>query len=492
MQISRQKRIVIAGGGTAGWSAAALLSNLFGKVFEIILVESDEIGTVGVGEATIPTIRKFHELAGIDEDDFMRATNATFKLGINFENWSQEGVDYFHSFGTTGIDHWSSGFQHFWLGAKGLGNPNPYHIYSFESIAAAHNKFSRQYGLSYAYHLDSGLYGKFLRSLSEKRGVARLEGKIEKVNLAPQTGEIASLHLADGRLVNGDIFIDCTGFRALLIGEALGIGYDDWSDLLMCDRAIAFQTELKGEQPPFTRSVAHSAGWRWQIPLQHRVGNGFIYCSHFMDDDSAYNQFFSDLNEEPISKPNFIKFRTGVRKQQWYKNCIAIGLSAGFLEPLESTSIHLIHFSLSRLIRLLSLGETPSESIREYNNLVEKEALQARDFLLLHYWVNQKDNPFWKECQNLNVPESLRHRVALFEQTGSVFRNLEDLFTENSWIQVMLGQGIMPKSVHPKVYDMSETQILGLLEQISRDIGRKVGLMPGHSDYLKAEFESVA
>jgi tryptophan halogenase len=485
MSAMKKKRIVIAGGGTAGWSAAVILSGQLSNVFDISLVESEAIGTVGVGEATIPTIRDFHKMAGVDETEFIKATSATYKLGIRFEGWKTEDESYYHAFGTTGIDHWSSGFQHFWLGAKEFGENRPYRCYSRESVAASKGKFSSDGGLAYAYHLDSSLYGKFLRSLSEKRGVDRIEGIIKEVLLDKDDGGISSLLLEDGRQIVGDFFIDCTGFRGLLIGQALGVGSEDWSDVLVCNRAIAVQTELKGEPVPYTRSIAHKAGWRWQIPLQHRVGNGTIYSSDHISDDEALSMFLGDIDGEPLTEPNHIKFLPSMRKKQWYKNCVAIGLSSGFLEPLESTSIHMIQYNLLRLVRLLALETQSEASVAEYNRQVEAEIINTRDFLILHYWQNQrKTDEFWERCREMEIGDSLRHRVQLFEDSGSVFRHMEDIFTENSWVQVLLGQGVEPSAYHPKVKALSGSHVIAMLNRIYSDVEKETDKLPSHGEFL--------
>src|SRR6185295_2839527 len=337
------RRIVIAGGGTAGWMVAAGLSKTLGKVLDIKLVESDEIGTVGVGEATIPTLVTFHRLLEINEQEFMAATQATFKLGIGFENWRAPGENYVHSFGTTGKDYWTAGFQHFWLKGRERKLAGDYGDYCLELKASLESKFAHlpNQAMNYAYHLDAGLYAKFLRKFAEGFGVRRIEGKIVEVPLNPENGYIRSVKLDSGVEIEGDLFLDCTGFRGLLIGNALHVGYEDWSHWLFCDSAVALQTESMGPALPYTRSIAHDSGWQWRIPLQHRVGNGMVYCSRYIKDDAAREALMANIEGKVLTDPRVIKFRPGQRLKTWSKNCIAIGLASGFIEPLESTSIHL-------------------------------------------------------------------------------------------------------------------------------------------------------
>jgi tryptophan halogenase len=484
----KQQTIVIAGGGTAGWSAAAAMGKVLGKAFKISLVESEQIGTVGVGEATIPAIQTFNKVLGIDEFQFMKETNATIKLGINFENWLEEGHSYFHSFGRTGLDHWALGFQHLWLAASERGlTEKTFWDFSPETIAAMSNKCSPS--LAYAFHLDSSKYAGFLRKFAEDHGVSRIEGKIEDVELNPSNGEIACLCLEDGTQVKGDFFIDCTGFRALLIGEALGVEYVDWSDMLFCDRAIAVQTDLLGAPIPYTRAMAHDAGWQWKIPLQNRVGNGIIYSSDHLEDEKALERLLANIDTEPRTKPNFIKFRPGMRQKQWHKNCAAIGLSSGFLEPLESTSIHLIHFNILRLIRLLPLSLTNQRAINEFNEQIFRELETIKDFLVLHYWKNNRyGDAFWDRCRSVKVSKTLDERVNLFQETGTLFRNLEELFSENSWVQVLMGQGVIPNSQHPVAANMDEASLVKLLDGLFDTTHRNNSAFDSHEHFLTTSF----
>ena len=480
--------VVIAGGGTAGWMTAVALSKLLGKAIKVTLVESDAIGTVGVGEATIPPLLTFHKLLGINEQQFMRATKATFKLGIAFESWRDVEQDYIHSFGTTGQDCWAAGFQHFWLKAQQHNKAKSFGEYCPELVAAQQNRFAvlPSQGLNYAYHLDATAYAAFLRGIAEEHGTQRIEGKINEVCLDEHSGHIQHLTLASGEEVKGDFFIDCTGFRARLIGEAMHVGYEDWTHWLPCDSAIAVQTELTREPVPYTRSIAHEFGWQWQIPLQHRMGNGLVYCERYTTDGEAKQLLLDNLPGEPINEPRVIRFRTGQRRQHWHKNCLAIGLSSGFLEPLESTSIHLIQRSIIRFMQLFPFGGVDDASINEFNQQTEHEVLNIRDFIILHYYVTQRnDSAFWRYCSKMSIPESLQHRIDLFKSSGRVFKVPNELFGENSWTQVMLGQGLMPESYHPIVDMMDDDELSQFLGQIEARVKRTVSQLPSHEAFLK-------
>jgi len=481
-------RIVIAGGGTAGWMAAAAISKTMGDTVSVVLVESEAIGTVGVGEATIPPLVTFNRLLDINEAEFMRATKATFKLGINFEGWKQAGEDYFHSFGTTGKDHGTSGVQHFWLRGDAAGHAAPYGDDCLELVAAMRSRFAHlpNQQLNYAYHLDSGLYARFLRQLAETHGTQRVEGRIERVALNADSGHIEALHLDADRRIEGDLFLDCTGFRALLIGEALHTGYDDWTHYLPCDSAIAIQTRSVGPALPYTRSMAHDAGWQWRIPLQHRVGNGLVYCGRYLDKDAALERLLGNLEGETLTEPNFIRFQTGARRQQWVKNCIAVGLAGGFMEPLESTSIHLIQRSILRLLRMLPQGAIRERDIEEFNAQSDWDMLHIRDFLILHYKVTERrDSPFWRYCADMPIPDSLAHRIEMFAETGRVFRKNDELFADNSWIQVMMGQGLRPQSFHPIVRKMPDEELKRFLAHIREQVGKTADGLPSHEDYVR-------
>ncbi len=485
---NRIKRVVIAGGGTAGWMAAALLSKTMGKVLDITLVESEEIGTVGVGEATIPPLVTYLRLLKIKEQDFMAATQGTFKLGISFENWKAVGEKYFHSFGTTGTDHWTAGFQHFWLRDRERGSKAAYGDYCLELAAAMESKFGHlpKQGLNYAFHIDATLFAGFLRVFSEKLGVRRVEGKIMGVNTHPEAGFVESLQMESGEVVDGDLFIDCTGFRGLLIEQTLHTGYEDWSHWLPCDSAVALQTESVIEAIPYTRSIAHGAGWQWRIPLQHRTGNGLVYCNKYMSDDEARACLLKNIVGEHLGKPRVLKFRTGRRLKNWNKNVVALGLASGFVEPLESTSIHLIQQGMIRLMQLFPHEGIKQTDIDEYNNQSRVEIEYIRDFIILHYKVtNRQDTPFWKHCRAMEVPDSLAHRIQMFGDTARVIRVREDLFKENSWIQVMLGQGILPEQYHPVTKVMSDEELTRFMQGIKSRVDNTVAKLPKHQAYVE-------
>ncbi len=482
-------RVVIAGGGTAGWMAAAALSRLVGRQLEVTLVESEEIGTVGVGEATIPTLLTINRLLQIPEPDFIKATSGTFKLGIRFENWLYEGHDYIHSFGDTGKGCWAGGFQHFWVKGQREGLAAEYGAYCAELRAAVENKFGilSEHKLNYAYHLDATAYGQYLRRLAEANGTRRIEGQIAHVCVSETTGFIDYLQLKDGQQVAGDLFIDCTGFRALLIEDALQTGFDDWSHWLPCNRAWAVQTELTGEPVPYTRAIAHDSGWRWRIPLQHRVGNGLVYCNEFLDDEAARERLLSLVDGTPIIEPRPIRFTTGQRRKYWNKNCIALGLSSGFIEPLESTSIHFIQNGIMWLLLMFPDSVMSQASVDEYNHKLRGEAERIRDFIVLHYYANQRTGePFWDMCRELPIPDTLRQRMALFKETGRVFKPQDDVFSENSWVQVMMGQGLHPDGYHNVVDSMSNEQLGQFLNDIQRDVERTVAALPNHGAFVEA------
>ncbi len=481
------RRIVIVGGGTAGWMVAAGLAKSLGRLYDIKLIESEEIGTIGVGEATIPTLHFFHEILNIDEREFMSATQATFKLGINFENWRNVNEDYFHSFGKTGKPHWMAGFQHFWLEGRARGLASAYGDYCLELRAAMDNRFAHlpNAGINYAYHLDASLYAVFLRRIAEGQGAQRIEGKIVKVGLDEATGGIASVTLNDGSCIEGDLFIDCSGIRSLLLGEALGVPYESWSQWLPCDSAVAAQTASVGEAVPYTRSIAHPWGWQWRIPLQHRVGNGLVYSSQHISDDEAKAALLANIQGEVLRPPRVIKFTPGQREVVWKHNCVAIGLSSGFLEPLESTSIHLIQRGLTRLIQMFPTDGICQSDIDEYNSQTRWAIERIRDFIILHYHVTNRDDvPFWRQCREMKVPELLAHRIQLFRDTARVCLNPDELFADNSWIQVMMGQGITPTGHHPVTRLMDSADLSELLGEIRKDAARTFMKLPKHQDYV--------
>jgi tryptophan halogenase len=487
MEHQKIKHVVIAGGGTAGWMAAAAVAKLLGKTVKVSLVESEEIGTVGVGEATIPTLLTLHELLKIKEQDFISAVGGTFKLGISFENWHDVGKDYIHSFGYTGKDCWAAGFQHFWLKGKELGISKDFGEYCNEWAAAKQNRFAvlPNQNLNYAYHFDSSRYATFLRKIAEEHGAVRIEGKIEAVQQHEQTGFITGLRLESGQQVDGDFFVDCTGFRGLLIEQTLHAGYDDWQHWLPCDSALAVQTENVQPPIPYTRSIAHEAGWQWRIPLQHRTGNGLVYCSKFWSRDEAEAKLRGNLEGELVTDPRPIKFQTGTRRRHWVKNCVAVGLSSGFMEPLESTSIHLIQRSIVRFMQMFPSDGVRQPDIEEFNNQMRFEIENIRDFIILHYHVtNRTDTPFWRHCRTMEIPESLQHRIDLFKETGRVFKVPTELFGENSWTQVMLGQGLSPEQYHPIVNMMDEQELRDFLGGIHGSVERLVSQLPEHQRFI--------
>jgi tryptophan halogenase len=486
MKNQKITKIVIAGGGTAGWMVAASLSKLLGKSFDITLVESDQIGTVGVGEAAIPTLTAFHRLLGINEQTFMKATNATFKLGINFENWTKGDDEYMHGFGRVGKECWAGEFQHFWLHGKQNNIEFDFDNYSPEIQAAKAEKFAlTKGGLNYSYHLDATLYAKFLRSFAESHGVKRIEGKIIDVVKDAKTGNIKSIQLANGHVIAGQLFIDCTGFVGLLIEKALHTGYEDWSHWLPSDSAVAVQTKSVSAPLPYTRSIAHESGWQWRIPLQHRVGNGLVFCSKYLSDDDAKALLVNNIEGEIINQPRVIKFKTGRRRKGWNKNCVALGLSSGFLEPLESTSIHLVMSGVLRLIRLFPFeGITPA-TINEYNQQFTSELEHIRDFIILHYHATQRtDSPFWQYCKQMEIPDSLKQRLDLFKETGRIFTSEGELFRVDSWSQVMLGQGVYPEQYHQIAAIMKQHELDKFLSDIRQTINKTVEGLPSHQSFL--------
>ena len=483
----RIRRIVVAGGGTAGWMAAAAIARTMGHTVDLTLVESEAIGTIGVGESTIPPLVTYNRLLGIDEAEFMRETQATFKLGIQFDNWKTPDSSYFHSFGITGKDHWSAGFQHFWLHAKERGHHQPYDDYCLELIAAREGKFAHLPGdrINYAYQLDSGLYAAFLRRLAEADGAKRVEGKIARVDLDGESGDVAALVLDNGTRIEGDLFLDCTGFRALLIEGALHAGHDDWTHWLPCDSAIAVQTESVGPAVPFTRAMAHDAGWQWRIPLQHRVGNGIVWCSRYLGREAALERLLGNVEGRVLTEPNHLKFGAGARRRQWHRNVVAIGLSGGFMEPLESTSIHLIQRAVIRLLRMMPLARVSDRDRAEFNDQQMLDMEQIRDFLILHYHVtDRRDSPFWRQCAAMPIPDTLRQKIELFRETGRVFRRNEELFAENSWVQVMMGQGITPRAWHPVAAKLRDDELARFLSGIREDVANTVARLPRHADYV--------
>jgi len=486
MSAAKVQNVVIVGGGTAGWTAAASIARLIGANLNITLVESDAIGTVGVGEATIPPFRTQHRLLKIDEADFLSKVQGTIKLGIAFENWRAIDDKYIHSFGVTGQGCWAAGFQHFWLKARSLGFADDYGRYAPELMAAKAGKFGllQQDGLSYAYHIDATSYARYLRQFAEKDGVTRVEGKIVEVHQT-ESGDISEVQLESGQKIKGDLFIDCSGFVSLLMDKTLGTEFEDWSHWLPCDRAIAVQTEAVSEPIPYTRSIARTSGWQWRIPLQTRVGNGLVYCSEFMSDDEARESLLDNLEGELLTEPRVLRFRAGQRVKHWNRNCIALGLAAGFLEPLESTSIHLIQRGVLRLMQMFPYSGIVESDQAEFNRQMDTEFRFIRDFIIMHYHVTERtDTAFWRRCREMDIPASLQHRLNLFADTGRVFEGEGDIFRENSWTQVMLGQGIVPKSYHPIVDMMGDQELLQFMQIQSQKVDHVLNQLPTHQEFI--------
>ena len=481
-------KVVIAGGGTAGWMAACGLSTRLGSLLDITLVESDAIGTVGVVEATIPPMRNFHRLMNIDEQEFMRETQATFKLGIEFNNWGDKGDSYIHSFGEIGQRSWMAEFHEFWMEAQAQGFGGSLEDYCLELKAAKAGKFATSIGdtrLNFAFHLDATRYAKFLRKKSEQAGVRRVEGLIKEVQKDPQSGEISGLLLDSGELIEGDLFIDCTGFRSLLLGETLGVEFDDWSHWLFSDRAIAVQTTSIEEPLPYTRATAHASGWQWRIPLQSRVGNGIVYSSRFMSDDEAKQTLLNNISGEMITEPRFLKYRTGCHQKSWHKNCVALGLASGFIEPLESTSIHLVMTAIIRLIRLFPFGDAKEALADRFNQETRTEIETVRDFVILHYkQTNRTDSDFWNAYRTMPIPDTLAHRLEIFKKNGYVWPDDVALFRVDSWVQVMMGQGLTPEGFHSAGKLTGAEGLQQSLAKIKSSIAEKIEQLPTHQQFI--------
>lgn len=489
------RKIVIVGGGSAGWMSAAALSSLLSpQAVQITLVESEQIGTIGVGEATIPDVINFNAILGIPEQDFLRATNGTFKLGIEFVNWGKIGDSYFHPFGQHGVDMQGIDFHQYWMRLREAGGTTPIEAFSLSAVAGKSNKFAMPQNdprsvlsqMRYAYHFDATAYARYLRTYAEKRGVTRIEGKVEKVASDSESGFLTAVTLDNGATIEGDVFFDCTGFRALLLGQELGVDFKDWAHWLPCDTAQTIACERNGPLLPYTRSTAKRAGWQWRIPTQHRTGNGHIYASHMMSDDDAIDSLLADLDGPAIGTPRKIKFRTGHREKFWEKNCIAIGLSGGFLEPLESTSLFLIQEGISKFIALFPSADMPDTVRDEYNRQLVKKFEQVRDFIVLHYKATTRDDsPFWTYCRDMSIPDSLQQRMDLFAEAGRVFRYEDELFSKPSWVAVMLGQNIIPRTVDPIVGSLSTQDINHSLNSMQSAMQRATANMETHEAFLK-------
>jgi len=488
------RSIAIVGGGTAGWMAAAALARVLGRrAVSITLVESEEIGTIGVGEATIPPIQAFNSLLGIDENEFVRATKGTFKLGIEFRDWWRSGHRYFHPFGVYGHDFGPIPFEGLWHRLRQAGQAEPLDHYSICAMGAATGRFTRpQPGgntplthIGYAYHFDAGLYAALLRRHAEAGGVTRREGRVVEVRLDAERGHVEAVQLADGTSIDADLYIDCSGFRGLLIADALGVGFQDWGRWLPNDRAVTVPSVNSGPPTPFTRSTAHGAGWQWRIPLQHRTGNGHVYSSRHLSDDEATSTLLSQLDGEGLAEPRMLRFQTGRREAFWARNCIALGLASGFMEPLESTSIHLVQAGIARLLEMLPTRRFEPADIRRYNRLMTAEFESIRDFLILHFHATERaDSAYWRDLGAMSVPESLQERMRIYAETGRIFREADDLFTKTSWLAVMEGQGLRARSYDPLAEAMPLEEAHARLERIAAVTRAAVQHMAPHGDFI--------
>jgi len=488
------RKIVIVGGGSAGWMAAAALSNATRGGCEIVLVESEDIPTVGVGEATIPHIKRFNASLGIDEATFVRETQGSFKLGIEFVDWRKEQHSYFHPFGHFGADFDTLPLYQYWFKAFAEGKAEELQEYSMCWGMAKQGRFAQpsnnprqiQSTFDYAYHFDAGLYAHFLRRLSESKGVRRIEGSVTNVSLRNEGGFIESITLADGQVIDGDFFVDCTGFRGLLIEGALETGYEDWTHWLPCDRAVAVPCERSGPEgfTPYTRSTAREAGWQWRIPLQHRTGNGYVHCSQFVDDQAATDTLMNNLDGKALADPRMLRFTTGRRKKFWNKNCVAIGLSAGFMEPLESTSLHLIQIGIMRFLALFPGRDGSPLSAEEYNRLTIEEYESIRDFLILHYCLNDRqDGELWRYCREMQIPDTLAYKIEQFQRNGRLVARQIELFTNPSWLAVFLGQGPTPDR-YDSLVDIRGVDGPRYLSGIKRAIDEASGAMLSHQEFV--------
>lgn len=487
------QHIVIVGGGSAGWMTAAALAQAVGQSCRITLIESEAIGTVGVGEATIPPIRNFNQRLGIDEATFVRETQGSYKLGIQFVDWHRKGGSYFHPFGQYGAEFDSVPFYHHWMAEHLAGRiAGPIDDFSMCWAMARAGKFAHptpdrrliQSTFDYAYHFDAGLYAAFLRRYSESRGVARIEGRVVDVALDGETGFVTGVTLDEGLAVAGDFFVDCSGFGGLLIEGALQAGYDNWQHWLPCDRAVAVPCE-KGEFTPYTRSTAKQAGWQWRIPLQHRTGNGYVHCSKFISEDEASERLLASLDGKPLADPRTLRFVTGKRREFWRKNCVAIGLSAGFMEPLESTSLHLIQYGILRLIAMLPDRAMSPLLAREYNTQTTAEYERIRDFLILHYKATARDDSeLWRYTANMAIPDSLQYKIDHFRDYGLLVADERELFANPSWIAVYLGQGITPQRAPGLAVMRNFVPVADSLREIARAMSEAVAAMPSHGEFV--------
>jgi len=489
------RRLVIVGGGTAGWMTATALRRLLYPELSIEVIESEEIGIIGVGEATIPPFRRHNMLLGIDEREFVCATQATFKLGIEFRDWARHGDSYIHGFGPMGLDLEGQPFHQYWTRALRLGVAKDLGLYSFNVLAARQGRFmptptdapknTPLEDIVYAYHFDATLYARYLRRFAEAEGVRRLEGRIVDVRLRPDTGFVDSLVLQDGRTVSGDFFIDCSGFRGLLIEQHLKAGYEDWLQWLPCDRAWTVPCENVIPPTPYTRATARPAGWQWRIPLQHRVGNGHVFSSRHMSEDEARAILLANLEGRPLAEPKLIPFHGGKRRRAWIRNVVAIGLSGGFLEPLESTAIHLIQTAIARLALLFPERDCSEVLQGRYNAQMDEEFASVRDFLILHYHATERaDTPFWNGCRTMEIPETLRASIALFRDSARIIPRTDELFKTVSWAQVMIGQRIEPRRYPPVIDRLTDAELKKFLAHVEEVINSCVALVPPHEAFI--------
>ncbi|EIL97031.1 tryptophan halogenase [Rhodanobacter thiooxydans] len=491
----RIRNIVIVGGGTAGWMAAAAFAKVLDAGCSIRLVESEEIGTVGVGEGTVPHLKLFNNLLGIDDVEFVRNTQGTFKLGVQFNDWGRLGDSYVHGFGTIGHDVGLLPFHQYWIKARQAGKADEIGAYSLNTVAAPRGRFmpsasdappgSPLANVAYAYHFDAGRYARFLRGYAEQRGVRRTEGKVAQTVLRAADGFVEAIVLESGERIEGELFIDCSGFRGLLIEQALHTGYLDFSHWLPCDRALAVACEKVGPPTPYTRSSARPAGWQWRIPLQHRTGNGYVYSSAHVSDDEAATTLLGHLDGAPMGEPRLLRFTTGVRRQAWSRNVVALGLAGGFLEPLESTSIYMIQSGITRLLNLFPRHDFSPVLTERYNAQSRFEYEHIRDFLILHYHATERDDtPFWNQCRMMSIPPPLADNIRLFRDSGRFFRDGEEMFATPSWVQVMLGQRIAPKGYHPLVDQMPDAELAGFMASVSHVVASCVEVMPAHQAFI--------
>ncbi len=492
---ARLKSIVIVGGGSAGWMAAAALARTLEFPVSITLVESEDIGTVGVGEATVPHLRAFNETLRIDEVEFVRAVRGTFKLGIQFVDWGRVGDRYIHGFGSIGHDYRGLPFHQYWIKLQQQGKAQDLGAYSLNTAAAPLGKFmsgasdvpagSPLARVAYAYHFDAGLYAQFLRRYSEARGVKRVEGEIVDVTLRATDGFVESVTLKSGARITGELFIDCSGFRGLLIEQALKTGYDDWTRWLPCDRAVAVPSEKTAAATPYTRSTARASGWQWRIPLQHRTGNGYVYSSAHLRDDEAASTLLKHLDGRPLAEPRLLKFTTGRRRRMWNRNVVALGLASGFLEPLESTSIYLVQSGIARLIHMLPDRHMSEVLQARYNAEAAFEYERIRDFLVLHYHATERDDSeFWNHCRHMAIPDELDQKIRLFRDSGRFYREGDEFFAVTSWVQVMVGQHILPGGYHPLVDVVPVNELMQLGESVRGVVAACVAAMPAHEQFI--------